>query len=74
MRKSSLIVLAIVGLSLLQGIQNPTTAKAALATSGLALNLDASVAGSFSSGTWQDQSGTRRNATAVNSPTYDATD
>jgi hypothetical protein len=73
-RKSSLIVLAIVGLSLLQGIQNPTTAKAALATSGLALNLDASVAGSFSSGTWQDQSGNSRNATAVNSPTYDATD
>jgi hypothetical protein len=73
-RKSSLIVLAIVGLSLLQGVQNPTTAKAALATSGLALNLDASVAGSFSSGTWQDQSGNSRNATAVNSPTYDATD
>ena len=62
MRKSSLIVLAIVGLSLLQGIQNPTTAKAALATSGLALNLDASVAGSFSSGTWQDQSGNRAHA------------
>jgi hypothetical protein len=74
MRKSSLIALAIVGLSVLQGVQNPTTAKAALATSGLALNLDASVAGSFSSGTWQDQSGNSRNATAVNSPTYDATD
>ena len=74
MRKSSLIALAIVGLTLLQGVQNAPTAKAALATSGLLLNLDASVAGSFSSGTWQDQSGNSRNATAVNSPTFDATD
>jgi hypothetical protein len=74
MRKSSLIALAIVGLTLLQGVQSAPTARAALATSGLFLNLDASVAGSFSSGTWQDQSGNSRNATAVNSPTFDATD
>lgn len=49
-------------------------AKAALVTSGLVLNLDASIASSWNGTTWADQSGAGRNATAVNAPAYNASD
>ncbi len=72
----SWVKLAIVALifSLLPGIASFTPAKAALVTSGLELNLDASVAGSYNGTTWFDQSGGGFNATQVNSPTYNASD
>ncbi len=60
--------------SLLPGIAALSPAKAALVSSGLELNLDASVAGSYNGTTWFDQSGNGFNATQVNSPTYNASD
>lgn len=69
-----MLAVVTMGISLLVGVQSPTPAKAALASSGLVLNLDASVPGSFNGTSWLDQSGNSRNATAMNSPTFDATD
>jgi hypothetical protein len=51
----------------------------AAVTSGLALNLNASLPGSsngtsYNGTTWFDQSGNARNATAVNSPTFNSSD
>jgi hypothetical protein len=69
--KVSIFALA---LSLLPSIIAIEPAKAALVTSGLELNLDASVAGSYNGTTWFDQSGSGFNATQVNSPTYNASD
>ena len=69
-----MLAILAMGLSVVVGVQSPTPAKAALASSGLVLNLDASIPGSFNGTTWLDQSGNNRNATAMNSPTFDATD
>lgn len=52
----------------------PSAARAAIVTSGLAFNLDASISGSYNGTTWLDQSGNGVNATQVNSPTYNAAD
>jgi uncharacterized repeat protein (TIGR02543 family) len=56
----------------------PVYANAAV-TSGLVLNLNGSLPGSsngtsYNGTTWFDQSGNARNATAVNSPTYNSSD
>lgn len=72
MRKSSVVAISTLLLSTFALI--PIKSEAALVTSGLVLNLDASVASSWNGTTWSDQSGGGRNATAVNSPTYNSVD
>jgi hypothetical protein len=52
----------------------PYTAHATLVSSGLVLNLDASVSGSYNGTTWFDQSPSGFNATQVNNPTYNLSD
>jgi hypothetical protein len=52
----------------------PNTANATLVSSGLVLNLDASVSGSYNGTTWFDQSPSGFNATQVNNPTYNSSD
>jgi hypothetical protein len=51
-----------------------SSASSAIVSSGLLLNLDGSVASSYNGTTWTDQSGNGRNATQVNSPTYNSND
>jgi hypothetical protein len=74
MRNSAKLTLLAVLLSLLPATLIAEPAKAVLVSSGLELNLDASVAGSYNGTTWFDQSGGGFNATQVNSPTYNAAD
>ena len=52
----------------------PSAAHATPISSGLVLNLDASVSGSYNGTTWFDQSASGFNATQVNSPTYNSSD
>lgn len=72
--KSRVIVasLALVAALLAAVIAQP--ANSALVSTNLVLNLDASVASSWNGTTWSDQSSSGFNATAVNSPTYNAAD
>ena len=49
-------------------------ANSAIVSSGLVLNLDGSISSSYNGTTWADQSGNGRNATQVNSPTYNSSD
>ncbi len=72
MKKSTVVAISTLLLSTFALI--PIKSEAALVTSGLVLNLDASVASSWNGTTWSDQSGGGRNATAVNSPTYNSAD
>jgi hypothetical protein len=51
-----------------------SSASSAIVSSGLLLNLDGSVSSSYNGTTWTDQSGNGRNATQVNSPTYNSID
>ena len=51
-----------------------SSASSAIVSSGLLLNLDGSVSSSYNGTTWTDQSGNGRNATQVNSPTYNSSD
>jgi Concanavalin A-like lectin/glucanases superfamily len=74
MKSALKVTIFTLALSLLPTITGVEPAKAALVTSGLELNLDASVAGSYNGTTWFDQSGGGFNATQVNSPTYNASD
>jgi hypothetical protein len=74
MKRALKVSIFALALSLLPSITGYEPAKAALVTSGLELNLDASVAGSYNGTTWFDQSGSGINATQVNSPTYNASD
>ena len=52
----------------------PNAAHASIVSSGLVLNLDASVSGSYNGTTWTDQSSSGFNATQVNNPTYNSSD
>ena len=52
----------------------PSAAHATPVSSGLILNLDASISGSYNGTTWFDQSSSGFNATQVNSPTYNSSD
>lgn len=74
MKKRAIVGLFALLASSLPIIFGAAPAKAALVTSGLVLNLDASIASSWNGTTWTDQSTGAHNATAVNSPTYNASD
>ncbi len=53
---------------------NSGVAQGSLITSGLILNLDASIAGSYNGTRWSDQSGNNYHAIQQNSPTYNSSD
>ena len=69
--RRSLSILLVIGH--LVGIST-SSANSAIVSSGLVLNLDGSISSSYNGTTWTDQSGNGRNATQVNSPTYNSSD